>query len=333
MVVSCTVEEAAVALEGLCDAATGSCVCIGNFDGVHLGHQALLALARQRAEGRPVVAVTFDPHPMDVIKGVSLPRLTSMATRGALLRAAGADRVAIFAFSRETAGLSADDFAQRVLHEALHTRTLVVGYDFSLGRHRSGTPERLIELGHQHGFSVHRLDAFMVDKQAVSSTRIRETLETGDAAGAARLLGRPHAVRGTVIHGQKRGGALLGFPTANLSPVELCLPAPGVYATLAMLPAPGETDLPAPGLAPCQPDGVRVFGAVTNIGVNPTFDLGRLSVETFIMGLDRDLYGQPLEVAFVERLRGEKRFAGPAELAAQIAVDTAAARKLFGDAV
>lgn len=321
--------EVAQALVGHAGAVGGACVCIGNFDGVHLGHQALLAFARQKAEGRPVVAMTFDPHPVEVLRGLPLSRLTSIADREALLRTAGADHVVVLPFDRHLAALSAEAFAHQILHEALRARTLVVGYDFSFGRDRTGTFERLQQLGKHYGFETHRLEAIMADGRAVSSTRVREELEQGRTQEAAALLGRCHAVRSVIVHGQKRGGTLLGFPTANLPPLDELLPKAGVYATLAMLPAPGENALPPIALHTRPVDNLRVFGAVTNIGVNPTFALGHLSVETHLFGLARDLYGQPLEVAFVERLRGEQRFNGPAELTAQIARDIAEAQNVL----
>lgn len=300
----------------------GSCVTIGNFDGVHLGHQALLALARERGRqlGLPVIAVTFAPHPAEVLASRPLPRLLLPEDRLTLLEVAGADLALLLEFTPEMAAMAPELFVRRVLLERLRMRELILGHDFALGRERAGTPERLARLGAACGFAVRRLDALRVDGAAVSSTRIRALIEQGAVRHAARLLGRLHTARGTVAHGKRRGTGL-GFPTANLSPAATLLPGPGVYASFAVLPAAPGADLLAPGLPG--------FPAVTNIGCNPTFGPAGLSVETHIFDLSRDLYGLPLEVAFVERLRGEVTFSGPEALVAQLRRDAEEARALL----
>lgn len=334
MLAMCTAKTLGDVLEDCLPASDGgTCVSIGNFDGVHLGHQALLALAKKQAKGMPVVALTFDPHPLAVLSGTPLPRLTDTPTRSALLEAAGAELVVALEFTPELAAMSPEFFVEHLLVRRLRVKHLVLGYDFSLGKGRAGTPAVLCALGQVHGFAVHQMEALTVHGQTVSSTQIRENLASGATDLAAVKLGRWHSVRGTVIHGQKRGGDLLGFPTANLAPSALLLPQPGVYASLAALPPDGATQLPPPSLAPLQEDGYQVFAAVTNIGTNPTFGPGMLSVETHLLGVQRNLYGLPLEVAFVQRLRGEKPFAGPAALAAQIQQDIVAARQCLEGAV
>lgn len=327
----------------------GSCVTIGNFDGVHLGHQALLALTRERAAQRksPAAVVTFEPHPLEVLTPHAPPRLSTTEERLALLEAAGMDMVLLVKFTPELAAMTPEVFVRRLLTDTLNMRELFLGYDFSLGRERAGTPERLAEIGRQEGFSVDRLEALSVGEVVVSSTRIRELLRVGKPWEASALLGRLYSVRGEIIHGQKRG-RLLGFPTANLAPGEVMLPKPGVYATLASLPGPSPSllpvlkDVPRPANAAKggKDDAARkatasfrdtgiTWPAVTNIGHNPTFGPMGLSVETHLLGFQGDVYGEQMEVAFVERLRDEITFTGPDALMAQIQKDVKDADRLF----
>ncbi|MEG1610572.1 MAG: bifunctional riboflavin kinase/FAD synthetase [Bilophila sp.] len=311
------------------DIRCGTSVTIGNFDGVHLGHQALLELTRTHAiaGGTLPVAVTFDPHPLEVLTPHAPPRLTTTRERLALLDAAGMALVVLLTFTRELAAMPPDLFVRRILLDGLNMRQLFLGYDFSLGKGRAGTPEVLARLGEHEGFQVDQLPALSVHEDVVSSTRIRELLRLGQVWEASALLGRPYSVRGEVIHGQNRGGRLLGFPTANLAPSPIMLPKPGVYVTLAT-PSEGQgTGLPAVlSSASCS---ANTFPAVTNIGHNPTFGPGALTIETHLLDFDQDLYGKQLDVAFVERLRGEISFTGPDMLVAQIRKDTAKARAVL----
>lgn len=316
----------------------GSHVTIGNFDGVHLGHRALLERARERAarEGVPAVAVTFEPHPLEVLTPHAPPRLSATSARLALLEDAGMDLVILVRFTRELAALTPEAFVRRLLLNGLRMRGLSLGHDFSLGRGRAGTPERLAAIGRDNGFSVHTLEPFTVGGTIVSSTRVRELLRSGRPREAAALLGRPHAVRGEVVRGLQRGGPL-GFPTANLAPGSVMLPSPGVYATLASLP-PAASPLPVLrgpldpiGKAAARMESGITWPAVTNIGRNPTFGPAGLTVETHLLGFSGDLYGKRLEVAFVERLRDEVAFSGPEALVAQIAADVRKAERLFAD--
>lgn len=312
------------------DISAGTSVTIGNFDGVHLGHQALLALTRNRAEaaGTLPIAITFDPHPLEVLTPHAPPRLTTTQSRLALLDASGMALIILIAFTPEVAAMAPETFVRRVLLDNLNMRELFLGYDFTLGKGRAGTPEVLAELGQSQGFAVERLDALSVDGDVVSSTRIRDLLRQGDVWEASALLGRLYSVRGEVIHGQNRGGRLLGFPTANLAPVTTMLPKPGVYATLAT-PSNGlGSGLPAIR----DPNDPDIHAAVTNIGYNPTFGPGGLTIETHLLDFDADLYGKQLEVAFVERLRGEVSFTGPEALVAQIRKDTEQAQNILTNA-
>lgn len=311
------------------DLSQGTAVTVGNFDGVHLGHQALLRMTCERAAatGTLPVAMTFDPHPLEVLTPHAPPRLTTTQARLALLEASGMALVLLVHFTPEFAALSPDTFVRRVLLGTLHMHDLLLGYDFTLGRGRAGTPDVLAGLGKAEGFSVDRLDALSVGGEAVSSTRIRELLHQGQVWEASTLLGRLYSVQGEVIHGRKRGGDLLGFPTANLAPTATMLPKPGVYVTLATPSLTTGTGLPAvTDPARLTPD---THPAVTNIGYNPTFGPGALTVETYLLDFEGDLYGRHLEVSFIERLRGEVTFTGPDALVAQIRRDTAQARRIL----
>jgi riboflavin kinase / FMN adenylyltransferase len=294
----------------------GTAVVIGNFDGVHLGHQHVLARAREiaDAEGLTLVAITFDPHPMAVLRPEHAPSpLTSIETRTRLLRDAGADAVFVLPFDREIAGWSPEQFVDRVLVETLHAAAVVVGANFRFGNRAAGDVATLRELGESRGFVAEGI-ALDGGPQVWSSTYVRTCLAAGDVSGAAEALGRPFAVRGVVTEGDKRGKEL-GFPTANVpAPGETVVPADGVYAgRLHRL----DTD--------------EWFPAAISVGTNPTFDGARESrVESYV--LDRDdleLYGVEVEVAFVDRLRGMTAFDSVEELVAQMHDDVEQARHVL----
>lgn len=285
-------------------------VAPGNYDGVHLGHQALIAAAREEArDGEPVVVLTFDPHPSTVLAPLRAPALlTSIARRTELLRAYGADAVEVATFDRAFAAQTADAFITSILRERLDARAVVVGPDFRFGRDRAG------DLGTLRGagLAVREVAPVERDGGVVSSTRIREALREGRVEDAARWLGRVHEVDGRVVAGDRRGRTL-GFPTANLACAAGALvPADGVYAVVARL------------------DGALVRG-VANLGVRPTVEAGR-SVEAHFFDFDADLYGRALRLGFVTRLRGERRFDGLDALKAQIALDAQQARADLGAA-
>ena len=339
MLLSCTLADLLAAPAGqllMPDAACeqGVCVVIGNFDGVHRGHLALFEAAGQ--SGLPVVAVTFAPHPREVLSSSAPPRLLSTDDRLQLLASAGARHTLLIAFTREFAALETDVFVHGILCERLRMRQLVIGHDFSLGKGRSGNGERLRELGATLGFEVTQLPCLLTpDGIPVSSTRIRDCLGVGDVDGAAQLLGRAHSVRGTVVHGFRRGHDL-GFPTANLDPTvpgmeAIGLALPGVYATRVVIPGP-DGILPPISLTtrPTGPleGGACVLPAVTSIGHNKTFGRNALSVETHIPNFSRELYDLPIELAFLHRLRDERKFNGIEELKAQIRRDTDEALRL-----
>ena len=285
-------------------------LAIGVFDGVHLGHRALIAhLARgARQAAATAVAATFDPLPIQVLApGAPASALSDVSDRVKLLRDAGADRVVVFRFDPAFANLSADGFIDRV-RGACDVRRIVVGPDFHFGRRAEGDVEKLRALGQRIGFVVDVVSPIEVDGAIVSSTRIRNLLLAGDVEAAARLLGRPYSLRGRVVHGAKRGRAL-GFPTINLAlPKERLLPRDGIYAMWAEM-------------------GEGRFKAAASLGVRPTFGGGERVLEAYLLDYSGELYGEEVEVAFVKRLRDEIAFASPAELSAQIARDVEDTRR------
>jgi riboflavin kinase/FMN adenylyltransferase len=271
-------------------------VVIGNFDGVHLGHQHVVRTARQVADanGLRVVAVTFDPHPMAVLRPDHAPvTLTDLATRCRLLGESGADDVLAIRFSREIAGWSPDEFIQRVLVDGLHARHVVVGANFRFGNKAAGDVATLERAGAAGDFEV---DGVALDggPQVWSSTYVRTCLAAGDVEGASEALGRPYAVVGEVVEGDRRGREL-GYPTANVPVRDLAVPADGVYA----------------GRLRVLPDGEPLPAAIS-IGTNPTFDgVRERRVESYVLDrTDLDLYGRQVEVSFVARIRGMVKFEG-----------------------
>ncbi len=303
--------------------AGGSAVTIGAYDGVHLGHRALLAELRARAEedGLATVVVTFDRHPAAVVRPASAPLLLcDLDQRLELLASAGVDRTVVVHFDEERANETAEEFVNRELVEGLDARLVVVGEDFHFGHGRKGNVALLAEMGEVAGFDVDGVTLASADDVAgelappVSSTRVRSLVAAGDVEGAAALLGRPHQVRGPVVTGDRRGGAELGFPTANLGiPADICLPAPGIYA--------GWYD---------RPDGSRHMAAVS-VGRRPTFygADGELLVEAHLLDFSGDLYGEPARLSFVHRLRDELAFDSVDALVAQMGRDVDRSRSLL----
>ncbi|MCR2810089.1 MULTISPECIES: bifunctional riboflavin kinase/FAD synthetase [unclassified Microbacterium] len=302
-----------------------SIVAIGKFDGVHSGHRAVLDRARVDAAtgDAQVVAVTFDRNPLALLRPeVCPPDLIGVHQKVHLLAETGIDAALVLRFDRELADLTAEQFVQRVLVDALKVRTVLVGRDFRFGRGGAGNPEVLRELGARFGFDVDVVDDVRaIDAgRRVSSTWIRELLAAGDVETAAKLLGRPASVWGEVVHGLKRGREL-GFPTANLSPdLEGFVPADGVYA--GWLVDQGSAD----GLR----RGAR-YPAAISVGVNPTFDdVAVRQVEAYVLDeTDLDLYGRDVEIQFVARIRGMTTFSGIDTLIAQITDDVGRVRAVL----
>ncbi|WP_137899771.1 bifunctional riboflavin kinase/FAD synthetase [Sphingomonas sp. 2SG] len=291
----------------------GGIVALGNFDGFHLGHQAVVgrAVARARAEGRPALVATFDPHPVRHFRPDAPPfRLTTLDQRERLFAAAGVDAMVVFPFDAALAALSAESFIAARLHANLAVAGVVTGEDFTFGHRKSGDVRLLAERGRAHGFVAETVGAVTLDGEPVSSTRIRTLLCDGDPRGAARLLTRPFAIEGLVQHGDKLGRTI-GYPTANVDMGKYLRPAYGIYAVTARL-----------------ADG-RVLKGAANLGIRPTFDPPKELLEPYFFDFSGDLYGQSIEVALIDYLRPEAKFDGLDALTAQMERDCARARVLL----
>ena len=292
----------------------GAIIALGNFDGFHLGHQAVVgeAIAWAKAENRPAIVATFDPHPVRHFKPDAEPfRLTTLDQRQELFDAAGAQAMLVFGFDGELAGTTAADFVAKLLVERFGVGGVVTGEDFTFGKARGGNVAVLAELGAQQGLKTRAVGPVSEDGEVISSSRIRDALQAGDCATATHLLTRPFAVRGIVQHGDKNG-RLLGYPTANLAFGSYLRPRYGVYAVTGKL-----------------ADG-RVLKGAANLGVRPQFDPPKELLEPYFFEFDGDLYGQEIEVAFHHFLRGEAKFASMEELTEQIARDCQQAKTLLG---
>ena len=290
-------------------------ISVGVFDGVHGGHRTLIRrmLDEGRARGLTGGVVTFHPHPITVLRpGTPVAYLESLERRVELLKEVGAEFVSVLQFTSELQQVSAADFTRLLVEEA-GLRVLVVGADFRLGRGGEGTTEALAKIGEEQGFEVVPVPLYHEDDdtERVSSTRIRGALAEGEMEEVARLLGRPYAVRGPVLHGDERGRTI-GFPTLNIGVApDRALPPNGVYVTRARL-------------------GDRTFEAVTNIGTRPTFDdSNNRKVETHLLDFEGDLYGQVVSIELLSRLRAEFKFSSAEALVEQIQADVAAAREWF----
>jgi riboflavin kinase/FMN adenylyltransferase len=296
---------------------------IGNFDGVHRGHGAVLARANALAEARgaPSAALTFEPHPADYFAGRPVVfRLTPFAVKARVLQSLGLDGAVVLSFDAALAGLTAQEFVERVLVERLDVGAVVVGWDFRFGKARSGSPDFLARAGARFGFQVEIVEKVETREagraEAVSSSAIRRALEQGDVEAAARGLGRDYAVAGVVAAGQKLGRAL-GVPTANIALEATNRLAFGVYAVCARVAG-------------------RAYGGVASFGVRPTVDPGAPLLEIYLFDFSGDLYGQEMEAAFVARIREERKFGSLEELKAEMARDIERARaalaaRPFGD--
>ena len=294
-----------------------SYVTIGNFDGVHLGHQMLFSEVVNKAynnKGTSIV-VTFDPHPLQIVRPeIGMKLISSYEQKVELISYAGIDVLVVIPFTKEFAKTSAESFVDDILISTIGVKELVVGYDYAFGKGRQGNIEFLKEQGEQKGFPVSVVEPFYVDEMLVSSTKVRELVNEGRMMDVKKLLGRSYQIRGTVQEGKKRGGPVVGFPTANLhiSEEDLC-PRHGAYVTQVVY------------------DG-KCYGGVLNIGYNPTFGGNRLSVETHIFDFNQEIYGKKIKINLLKFLRGEQKFSGPAELADQIKEDIRQAKKILSEA-
>jgi riboflavin kinase/FMN adenylyltransferase len=296
----------------------GAAIAIGNFDGVHVGHRALIGRARElaAANNAVTVALTFDPHPSALLAPARAPRmLTSIERRIELLADAGVDAVVVEPFTHELAGIAPNAFVDDVVIFALRARAIVVGYDFSYGQGRTGTVDALRAHGVHAGIEVAVVPAVTIDGEVAASTKVRGHLRAGDLPRAERMLGRRWDVDGIVVHGAERGRAL-GIPTANITPEVELVVAPGIYAvTLGV-------------------EGGPPMAAVASLGTNPTFvEDGDLVLEVHVLDWSGDLYDRRVRTTFVARLRDERKFDSVATLMAQIERDIAQARTVLAPIV
>ena len=291
----------------------GSIVALGNFDGFHLGHQAVVGRAIQRGfhERRPVIVATFDPHPVQFFKPDVPPfRLTTLDQREALFAHAGADAMLVFHFDKALAVTSSEDFVSEVLAKEIGAAGVVTGDDFTFGRGRKGDVPLLKALGEQHGVIAEAVAPVVLGGTRISSGRIREALQAGDLGTATHLLTRDYAIEGVVQRGDARGREL-GYPTANVELGDYQRPKYGIYAVRVTL-----------------DDGSEHPG-VASLGVRPTFEPAHELLEAYLFGFEGDLYGRRIEIALHAWIREERKFDGPEPLAAQMREDEAAARRLL----
>ncbi|MBM3616988.1 MAG: bifunctional riboflavin kinase/FAD synthetase [Alphaproteobacteria bacterium] len=294
------------------EAAQGSVIALGNFDGVHAGHQAVLSRARAlaNAKGVPLAVMAFEPHPRRFFNpALPVLRIVPFAEKARLLREIGVDYFYVAHFNAAFAALSADAFIQDILLDGLKVSHVVTGHNFAFGHKRQGDSAFLAQKSAELGFGYTQVDAAMNGDAVYSSSAVRHALSEGDVGAASAILGRPYAIRGLVIKGDQRGRTL-GFPTANIRPSPLFLPKAGVYAVRVEL------------------DGEQMAG-VANLGTRPTVDGTRRLLEVHLFDRNIDLYGRKLSVQLTDFIRAEKKFDGLDALKAQIAEDSATARRLL----
>ena len=290
-----------------------SCVTIGNFDGVHMGHQKLLCRTRQKAasQGLTSVAVTFEPHPLRVLTGSQTPPFITLTHQKLeAIASLGVNYTFCIPFTKELARLEPEDFVRDYLLEGLGMREMIIGYDYAFGRNRKGDYAMLRSLGERYGFVVEQIGPVLIDDAVVSSSRIRDMVQAGLVWEVRPLLGRFFRVEGQVVSGRNRGGRLLGFPTANLHLQDELFPKTGVYAVWARY-------------------RDRIYPAVANIGYNPTFGNAVLSVEVHILDFEENIYDQHVLIHFVQRLRSEQKFPNLDALIARIQEDIRLARRIL----
>ncbi|PLK25382.1 bifunctional riboflavin kinase/FMN adenylyltransferase [Porphyrobacter sp. TH134] len=296
----------------------GAIIALGNFDGFHLGHQAVAgeAIRWAQAEGRPSIIATFDPHPVRFFRPDVPPfRLTTLEQRQELYLAAGATAMLVFHFDAALAGTSAEDFITAILIERFGAHGVVTGGDFTFGRQAKGNVDLLRRLGGELGLQSRVIDAVSEGGEVVSSSRIRQALREGDPQQAARLLTRPFAIRGIVEHGDKRGRTI-GYPTANLGVENYLRPKYGIYAVTGRILATGQ-----------------VLHGAANIGIRPQFEPPKELLEPYFFDFSGDLYGQEIEIAFHHFLRGEAKFDSLEALIEQMDKDCEEARRLLSSSL
>ncbi len=290
-----------------------ACVTIGNFDGVHFGHQQLFARVVEKAKKRDgtSVVITFDPHPLQILLPGGIKLISTCEQKIELIEMAGIDALLIIPFTGEYAKTPAEHFVADLLVKRLGVQDLVVGYDYAFGKGRCGNIEFLKQQGDVFGFPVTVVEPYYERNQLVSSSKIRQLVAVGRMADARALLGRHYQIRGTVQIGKQRGGKEVGFPTANLKlDEEDLVPRHGVYVTQVIC------------------DG-KAYGGVLNIGYNPTFSEEHLVAETHIFDFNKDIYGRPIKINLLKFLRSERKFSGVRELSEQIVKDVVKAKEVL----
>ncbi|MHB8880696.1 MAG: bifunctional riboflavin kinase/FAD synthetase [Thermodesulfovibrionales bacterium] len=288
---------------------SNSVITLGNFDGLHLGHQELIkkVIARAKETGGTSMVVTFRPHPLKILCPEKCPPLISIyEEKIGLIEALGIDVLVKIPFTLEFARMAPEDFVKDILFGLLGAKEIFVGYNYRFGRDRAGNIEMLKDLGARYGFAVRQVEQISLAGEVISSTKIRHLLREGGVEQAARLLGRNYAITGVVIRGDGRGRSL-GFPTANIAPKHAIIPSHGVYAVRLFV-------------------RDRLYDGIANIGMRPTFDKKTLSIEAYIFDFDEDIYGEEISVYFLKKIRDEIKFNSIDELIRQITSDIEASR-------
>ncbi len=286
---------------------------IGIFDGVHIGHRRILSLLRKdaREKGISSCVITFHPHPQKVLRGIDVPLIVPLKERFRLLEKEGVDVTVCYSFTKKFASVQAEDFVRDMLVGRLGIRTIFVGPDFFFGRNREGNINLLEAMGKTYNFEIRRVEPALLDGEVISSTTIRKLIEEGMVREAARFLSYSFSIEGTVKEGERRGRKL-GFPTANIDTEWELLPKKGVYVTWAHL-------------------GGERFESITNVGVRPTFGYNQLLVETHIIDFKGDVYGKPIRIEFIDKLRDETRFESIDALVEQISRDVKRTKEIFSE--
>ncbi len=291
---------------------SSSIITLGNFDGLHLGHQELIKKIIKRAEETASLSmvVTFRPHPLKILAPDKCPPLISIyEEKIRLLEELGIDVLVKIPFSLEFAAMEPRDFVKNVLCDLLGAKEIFVGYNYRFGKGRKGDIRMLKELGEEFGFVVREIEQVSLNGEVISSTRIRQLLKNGEVEAAAKFLGRPYALCGIVVKGDGRGKGL-GFPTANIASRHAIIPSNGVYAVKFFV-------------------RDRLYNGVVNIGMRPTFETKTLAIEVHIFDFDEDIYGEEVTIYFIRKIREEKKFSGPEELKTQIRKDIEEAKAVF----
>lgn len=293
---------------------TNSIITLGNFDGIHLGHQELIRKVIRRAKetGGSSIVVTFRPHPLKILAPDKCPPLISIyEEKIRLFERLGVDVLVKIPFTMEFSSMKPEDFVKNILCDLLGAKEIYVGYNYRFGKGREGDISRLKEYGKEHGFSVIEVDQVSLNGEVISSTKIRQLLRDGSVEHAAKLLGRSYAITGIVIKGDGRGKEL-GFPTANIASKHSIIPANGVYAVRLFV-------------------RDRYCDGIANIGLRPTFNKHDLTVEVHLFDFNEDLYGEDIRVYFIKKIREEKKFASASALITQITADIRTARQILSE--